>query len=244
MKTQYLIHTITLFLISFTAAFAQSELFLRIADNGRYTVQLEDQSITVTNGRFRFFDLPAGRARLTIALNNRQVFQQIVDFRNNSRIVAEFEPRAGFRIINTVPLTANTSAAYDWDSNFRRGPFREGPYAGGRGGSGQYEDGRDAYGRAPLGIAPQELERIRLTMSRKSFDEEKFEFLRNVLPDRPVTATQMAELLRQFSFDRYRLEAAKTGWEIVTDRQNYYVVFDTFSSNSSVRDLKRHIGWR
>ncbi|GAA4405388.1 hypothetical protein GCM10023187_23690 [Nibrella viscosa] len=244
MKATYFIHTITLFVLSFTAAFAQSELFLRITDNGRYTVQLDDQSVTLSSGRFRFFDVPTGRARLTIALNNRQVFQQMVDFRADSRIVADFDPRAGFRIINTVQLTGTNSAAYDWDTNFRRGPFRDGPYAGGRGGSGQFEDGRDGFGRAPLGMPAHELERIRLTMSRESFDERKFEFLRNVLSGRPVSATQMAELLRQFSFDRYRLEAAKTGWEVVTDRQNYYVVFDTFSSDSSVRDLKRHIGWR
>lgn len=244
MTTRYLIHTFAFFLVSLTTAFADSELFLRIADNGRYTVQLDDQTLTLANGRFRFFDIPTGRARLTIALNNRQVYQQLIDIRPDIRLVANFDPRSGFRVLNTLSLNDRQAAVYDWDSNFRRSPFREGPYAGNRGGSGQYEDGRDAYGRAPQGMAPQELERIRLTMSRESFDERKFEFLRNVLPGRPVTAAQMVELLRPFSFDKYRLEAAKMGWETVVDRPNYYMVFETFSFDSSVRDLKRHIGWR
>lgn len=244
MKSRYLIHTFALFLVSLTTAFADSELFLRISDNGRYTVQLDDQSLTVSNGRFRFFDVPTGRARLTIALNNRQVFQQTIDVRPDSRLVANFDPRSGFRVLNTLSLNDRQVAVYDWDSNFRRSPFREGQYAGNRGGSGQYEDGRDSYGRAPLGMAPQELERIRLTMSRESFDERKFEFLRNLLPGRSVTSAQMAELLKEFSADKYRLEAAKAGWETVADRSNYYVVFETFRFDSSVRELKKYIGWR
>ncbi|WP_266368434.1 DUF4476 domain-containing protein [Tellurirhabdus rosea] len=249
---------LTLSLMSAVVARADVEFFLKIDDGGRYTVVIDEQSITLNTGRFRFFELPAGRNRVAILRNNYPVFQDWIDLRPDSRTVAEFHPRRGLRLLTQFPL---------FDNGMYCGPNWDQPYASnrpdyGRPGNGRPDNwnnrpgsglpgsGRPGNGNGnwgnnrPYEMNPRDFDRIRQGISRESFDERKFEFLRNVLPGQPVSTAQMCELLRMFSFDKYRLEAAKVGWECVSDRNNYYATFDTFSFESSRRDLKQHIGWR
>jgi|GEM_PF-6218552 len=266
MKTNAFFAALLLTLASFLTARADAEFFLRIMDNGRYTVVLDDQSITLNNGRFRFFDLPSGRNRLTVLRNNQPVFQDWIDLRPDSRTVAEIHPRRGMRVLTQFPLFQNEIyCGPGWDAPVY-GNRPGGPRPGGPGGNWNNRPGGDwndrpgdwnrpggnwngpGGGPRPGGPAysmdPREFERIRLTISRESFDDRRVEFIRNVLPGQPISTAQMADLLRLFTFDKGRLSAAKIGWDCVTDRPNYYAVFDTFSFESSVRELKQHIGWR
>ncbi len=93
-------------------------------------------------------------------------------------------------------------------------------------------------------MAASEFERIREAIKKQSFDDGKFDLLRALLPDRPLSSVQLAELLRLFTFDTKRLEAAKTGWNSVSDRQNFYLVFDVFTFSTSVKELKDYVGSR
>lgn len=254
MKAKLTLAIFSFLTIAFTQARADAEFFLRISDDGRYTVSIDDQTITMSRGRFRFFDLPAGRQRIAILRNNMQVFEDWIDLRNDSRTVAEFVPRRGIRPLSVYPLYINGRyCGPDWDQqgytnngpNWPNGnpdrpngntwPDRDRPGNG----NGNYPPNTNTAGMSRF-----DFEQLKSRVNRESFDERKFELLRNVLPGRPLSSAQLSDLLRQFSFDKYRLETAKVGWESVTDRQNYYIVFDTFSFDSSKRDLKQFINWR
>lgn len=263
---------VLLLLLNHVPALADAELFLRVSDNGRYTVVVDDQQMTVTNGRFRFFDLRSGRTRLTILRNNTPVFQDVVDLRNDFRSVAEFSPRRGIRLVDQFPLFANGrycgpdwsnpfgnswnngSGGYDprgsgrdnWNNGRGNGPRGDGPRGNGWGqgrNDGRYDNRYDEPRGGYYGMNADEFDLFRRELSQQSFDDRRFEYLRSRLPGRQLSSLQLAELLRQFSFDKQRLEAAKLGWGCVGDRQAFTPVFETFSFDTSVRDLKRHIGW-
>lgn len=261
---------VLLLLLNQAPALADAELFLRVSDNGRYTVVVDDQQMTVTNGRFRFFDLRPGRTRLTIVRNNTPVFQDVVDLRNDFRSVAEFNPRRGIRLVDQFPLFANGRyCGPDWSNpygnswnNDPRGydprgydPRGYDPRDGRDGRNNGWGNGRnegrydDRYDRSRWGNGPyssmntDEFDLFRRELGQQAFDDRRFDYLRTRLPGRSLSSLQLAELLRQFSFDKQRLEAAKLGWACVSDRQGFTPVFETFSFDTSVRDLKRHIGW-
>lgn len=264
MKANWFLSVSALLVVSITQAWADVEFFLRVHEGGRYTVSINDQTISLATGRFRFFELPAGRQRLTILRNNTPVFEDWIDLRNDQRTVAEFSVRRGVRIVSAYPLFTNgrytgpdwepTSAnAYpdrprnDWPdrpdrnwpgNNDRDWNTNNGPWPNGG------NTARPNAQPVPMGMSRYEFDQFRSTLNRESFDERKFELVRNVLPNRAISTVQLAEVLRQFSFDKYRLESAKIAWGSVTDRENIYTIFDTFSFESSKRDLKKHIGWQ
>ena len=267
MKTNWLL-SVSFFLFSISQAWADVEFFLRVNDGGRYTVSLDDQTITLSKGRFRFFDVPPGRQRLVISRNNTTVYQDWIDLRNDQRTVAEFTVRRGVRIVSTYPLFMNGRyTGPEWEQN-QANNYPDRPNQGrtdwpdrtdrDRPNNGSPDWNTPNNGPIPPGgnpnrpnpQAPQtsmsrfEFDQLRSSLTRESYDERKFELIRNVLPNRAVSTAQVADLLRQFSFDKYRLESAKIAWNSVTDQQNFYTVFDTFSFESTKRDLKKHIGWQ
>jgi hypothetical protein len=219
-------------LLSGSRVWADAEFFLRIDDPGRYTVTLDDQSITLSSGRYRFFDLPSGRQRLAILRNNMQVYQDWIDLRNDSRTVAEFRSRQGLRIVAVFPLPGNDRfSGGDWGSPYDNNRSRTDRPGG-------------SYDNQRMAMAPQEFERIREAVKKQSFDDNKLDLLRTLLGDRPLSSAQLTELLKLFSFDTKRLEAAKLGWDQVSDRQNFYTVFDVFTFSPSVKALKEYMGSR
>jgi len=239
---------LALSLLTALTARADVEFFLQITERGRYTVVVDEQSVTLNHGRFRFFDLPPGRSRVVVLRNNLPVFQDWLELRPDSRTVAEFNPRRGMRLVAQFPLYDNgLYCGPDWNPpgwTNRAGVGRPGGnWANGRPGDADNRP-RHEGGFRPFEMNPREFDRLRMGLSRESFDDRRFELLRNVLPGQPISTAQVCELLRLFSFDRYRLEAAKVGWECVTDRASYYAAFDTFAFESSRAELKRHIGWR
>ncbi|GAB2590432.1 DUF4476 domain-containing protein [Spirosoma areae] len=223
------------YLLLGSPAWADAEFFLRIDEPGRYTVTLDDQTLSLSSGRYRFFDLPAGRLRLVILRNNSQLYQDWVELRTDSRTVTEFRARQGLRVVAVFPLpTDGRLSGSDWASPI-------GNHRVGTNGS-AYRPGSDDNQR--MAMAPQEFERIREAVKKQSFDDGKFELLSTLLIDRSLSSAQLAELLNLFAFDTKRLEAAKIGWNSVIDRPYFYTVFDVFTFSTSVKELKAYMGSR
>lgn len=208
---------------------AQSAFFLRIADPGRYAVTINDQSLTLSSGRYRFFDLPAGRSRLTVSQNNMTIYQDWVDLLIDNRVLAEFSIRRGFRIQGVAPL-AFDSRFWDWSE----------PGVTQQGAANRSFD----YANARTAMSAQAFDRIREAVDKQSLDSDKFDMLSTLLTDQPITSDQLTELLKLFTFDEKRLKAAKRVWTNVVDKPNFYRVFDSFSFSSSVNELKAFLATR
>jgi len=56
-----------------------------------------------------------------------------------------------------------------------------------------------------------------------------------------VTTRQVSMIMREFSFDRYRLDVAKFAYESCVDPENYFRLYQEFTFDSNARALMRYI---
>lgn len=69
-------------------------------------------------------------------------------------------------------------------------------------------------------------------MQRENFDDARLLYAKRLMDDNYLTAEQVKELARFFSFDNSRLEFAKYAFANTTDKGNFSVVCNAFSSAS------------
>lgn len=81
-------------------------------------------------------------------------------------------------------------------------------------------------------------------ISRRSFDNDKLLVAKQGLNNVWISAAQIREIMRLFSFESNRLEFAKFAWDYCGDKQQYYLVNDAFTFSGSVRDLDAYISAR
>jgi hypothetical protein len=72
------------------------------------------------------------------------------------------------------------------------------------------------------------------------FDDDRLRVARNILKDNYLSSAQVKELAMIFSFDAARLEFAKHAYSRTVDRNNFFMVSDVFTFNSSKRELEDH----
>lgn len=96
-----------------------AEVFIRIPENGVFTVTINNQSVTTNTGRFRFFDLQPGPNNfITIQRNGYVVYKAAVSLQNNRRYIIDYFTYQGMYLLNTIPLnmpmgTGNYSDMWD-----------------------------------------------------------------------------------------------------------------------------------
>lgn len=87
----------------------------------------------------------------------------------------------------------------------------------------------------------ERFQQLKQSIERESFDKNKMDLLRSILPNNRVSAQQVRELAYLISFENTRLELAKFAYKYTTDRGNYFVVNDVFNFGSSKTELTRYI---
>jgi hypothetical protein len=75
------------------------------------------------------------------------------------------------------------------------------------------------------------------TISKQSFDDTKLTTAKQILKTNCLRAAQIKEIMLLFSFEATRLELAKLGYTKCVDVNNYFLLNDAFSFESSVTEL-------
>lgn len=75
----------------------------------------------------------------------------------------------------------------------------------------------------------------------RPFDSTRRQLAAQALATNYFTSGQVLHMLGLFSFDSSRLDVAKLAYTRVVDPQNYYIVFDAFTFDSSVRHLSDYM---
>lgn len=104
MKTIATLLAFALFMVS--SAYAASELYLKVNRAGRYTVTIDDNTMSTRNGIFRFHDLNPGTYTLRVTRNeffNTVVYERPVQLQNGIRTVAELDNNFNLQIIQQLP---------------------------------------------------------------------------------------------------------------------------------------------
>lgn len=84
---------------------------------------------------------------------------------------------------------------------------------------------------------PADFDQLHASISRQSTDSRKMRTALHAIENNLMTAEQISSLVSLMSFERNKVDLAKTGWLHVYDPGNYFRVLNMFTFNSSVREM-------
>lgn len=198
-----------------------SEVFLRIPEQGYFTVKLGDQSISNASGKYRFFDLPSGRIPISIYSNGYLMYRTTLNVRNNNRLVLDFFTFEGLYLLDSYPVHNQSYGFNSWNDVWNT------PY-GNQGNSGNYTGAIDDQ------TFRQFLETVR---KNATFDDNRLAMIQQQARNTSFTARQITELVRAMSFDKNKIAIAKLLYGKCVNKEKYFLVYDAFEFESSKREV-------
>lgn len=203
--------------------YGYAEVFLRIPEQGYFSVELADQMIANNSGRYRFFDLPSGRIPISIYDNGYLIYRTTLNVRNNSRMVLDFFTDEGLYLLDSYPLQNGYYGFNNWNDLWNN------PYGNsGNNGSVNYPDVMDHL----------TFQQFMSAMKKDAwFDDKKITFINQQGRHAMFTSEQIAVLVKDLSFDKNKIALAKSLFSKCVDKQKYFVVGDALDFESSRKDL-------
>lgn len=202
--------------------YGYSEVFLRIPEQGFFSVEIGDQFISNNSGKFRFFDLPAGRIPISIYESGYLLYRTTLNVRNNSRLVLDFFTNEGLFLLDSYPVQSYGFKSWNdiWNN----------PY--GNSGNINYPNVMDN----------QTFHQFMDTMKDRAwFDDKKLAFINQQGRHAMFTSEQISILVKDLSFDRNKLALAKSLFPKCVDKQKYFIVGEALDFESSRKELMDYI---
>lgn len=212
--------------LQLSAQGSNTELFLEIPEQGKYSVYLNEESITSSKGRYRFYNVENSSPTLTILQNSKQLVRARIRVTANNRVIFTYSKSKGLTEIITLPLFQNKKYALDdWDGQLSNQPDRtSGP-------------GR----QDPLVMNETSYQALLSMVKKQDFDETKFKTVKAALASNKVSAAQLTGLIKTLDFDAKRLELAKFAFDYVADKQNFFQVAQVFDFDSNKNELMDYV---
>ena len=209
--------------------FGYSEVFLRIPEQGYFTVEVGDQMMSNASGKYRFFELPSGRIPISIYENGYLLFRTTIQIQNNSRMVLDFFTNYGLYLLDTYPVRNQNYGINDWNDIWNN------PY----GNQGQQPGNNNYYGNVMNDGAFVQF--LNILKRNANFDEDKMNLVTQQSRNSSFTSEQVRVLLKALSFDKNRLTLAKSLYSKCVDKNNYFVVYDVFDFDANKKELMKYI---
>lgn len=222
-----------------------SVLKLKMFDNGIFSVVLDDKPACSQSALFTKDHIKPGYHKLKVIrfVNNpysyyagkQIVYKGWINIPAKSVVYANITCHNQFDIVKVEPKCL---------------PHHGGGHGHGHGHGGGYDDddaweyegnGWNPVPPMPVCMAPAAFMQLKSSIAGKAFDSSRFEITRQALVYNHFNAAQIAELSRLLSFDSSRLEFAKMAFAKTIDRQNYFLVNDVFTFESSIMELNEFI---
>lgn len=93
----------------------------------------------------------------------------------------------------------------------------------------------------PSYMSDHDFNSLKNSVSSKSFDSSRLTVAKQGIKGSKLSSRQVAELMDILTFESTKLELAKYAYSFVADKQNYYLVNDSFTFSSSISELDRYI---
>lgn len=210
--------------------YGYSEVFLRIPENGYFTVEVGDQMMSNASGKYRFFDLRSGSIPLSIYSNGYLIYRSQLRIANNSRIVLDFFTNKGLYLLDSYPVQGQMYGFNEWDDVWNN------PY---NSGWNQPNYPTSNYGNVMNNNTFMQF--LNTLQKNASFDKNKKDFIVQQMRLTNFTSEQIAAMVKTFSFDNGRLDMAKILFKNCVDKENYFIVTNSFDFEKSKRDLMNYI---
>ena len=92
-----------------------------------------------------------------------------------------------------------------------------------------------------FGMNDYDFQQLVSTINHMSFESSKMQGVKQALSSNQVTARQVEQLMQMMTFESSKLELAKFAYHRTIDKQNYYLLNDSFTFESSIQDLNDFI---
>ena len=213
--------------VQIRASHLASELNLRLFDQAWFTVNIDHQAFPNPTTKFQIKDITPGTHFLRVVRIDQGyyghpgistlVFQGYVEIPSAARINAMIDRHNRFRINKIFP--------------YETAPLVYNPYY------------TPLAPPEPMycGMSDEEFDHLRYTVERLSFESSKMQVVRQALSQNKVNSRQVLELARMMTFESSKLELAKMAYHQTVDKQNYFMVNDAFTFESSILDLNDYI---
>lgn len=93
----------------------------------------------------------------------------------------------------------------------------------------------------PLHCPEPEFRAILATIESQTFSNDKLMVARQVVPNKAMTAAQIAQIAKVLEFENDRIEFLKFAYHTCFDPENYYVVYNSLDFSSSKEELIKYI---
>ncbi|MBL0340232.1 MAG: DUF4476 domain-containing protein [Bacteroidetes bacterium] len=209
--------------VQLQASHLASELNLRIADQAWFTVILDNQAFGTPVNRFSIDDLQPGTHFLRVTRLDPNyygpysipvvIYNGYIDIPARSRVNAMIDRQFRFRINKIIALAP------------------------------VYAPNVCIPTPAPIyyGMHDYDFNQLRYTIDKLSFESSKMQVARQAIASNFFTTQQIAELIKLMTFESSKLDLAKIAYHKTIDRQNYFMINDTFTFESSIMDLNEYI---
>jgi hypothetical protein len=205
--------------------YGYAEVFLRIPEQGFFTVEVGDQMIANGSGKYRFFDLQSGRMPISIYENGFLIYRTSLLLRNNSRMVLDFFTNQGLYLLDSYPIQGQYGFN-DWNDIWNN------PY-------GNQSGDWNNYGNVMDNATFRQF--FEMLQKNEKFDDGKVSMIKQQMRSSVFTAAQIRDLVKSLSFDKNKLSLAKSMYLNCADKDKYFVVYDAFDFENSKRELRDYI---
>lgn len=90
-------------------------------------------------------------------------------------------------------------------------------------------------------LSAAEFEEVYATIERESYDKTRLNVAKQVVEANKMTAKQIEQIMKLFSFEGNKLEFAKFAYPFCLDPNKYYLVNEAFSYDGSKQELNDYI---
>lgn len=209
--------------------YGNSEVFVRIPQNGYYTIEVGDQMMSNSSGKFRFFDLQNGTVPIAIYENNYLIYRTNLRLKSYTRLVLDFFPNQGLYLLGTYPVQNNSYGINEWDDIWNN------PY-------GNQNNWNGNSGYAGNVMNDQEFNYLLSALQRNGmFEQNRIDLISVDVRNTNFSSRQIYAIIKTLDFDKSKLKLAKMLYTKCVDRQNFYMVYDLFSFDSSRKELRDFI---
>lgn len=228
----------------------RSIIRVRLSDDSRLAVSLNDRYYDKQGRSITIGDLPAGRHfikiyRYTPYTNGRGGKARVI-YSGGIRISAgtitdmEYDVRNN-QLYTQVEFIDDT---YDDRRDDRWDDRRDDRWDDRR--DDRRDDRDDVYDRHrnSRSWTQQDMNDLKRRVDERIGDSDKQKLIQNVLQDRRYTTEQMRSILSWLSFESTKLEVAKWGYDNVIDKRDYWKLESEFSFNSSKDEFNNYINGR
>ena len=232
-----------------------SALNLQLFDHGNFSVMLDNQPASNSNyfsaahiqpGRhhlevFRFSSVPYGYSMV-----RKELYNGWINLPPKSVLYAQVEGNGQLDVMKVVPnyYTGNgygNGWSNDEDYNYGYDNSYGNDYSNGTNCDYEGNGWNNPAPQAPIYMQQMEFMQLKQSISSKNFESSKLQIAKQALAYNYFSSAEIADLLSVFSFESSKLDIAKCAYAKVIDKQNYYLVNNAFSFESSIQELNQFI---